>query len=148
MTILLQNVLQIQHNFYQALSCCFAERDKLNLKFISARDQKWPKQSWKRKELKNSGMPISKLMCIRAQSLSCIWLFANPWTVACQVLLSMRLSWQEHWSGLPFPPPVDLPNLGIKPASPAAPALAGGFFYHWTTWTHYKAKNSIVIAQR
>jgi len=32
---------------------------------------------------------------------------------------------QEYWSGLPFPPPVNLPDLGIKPASPA---LAGGFF--------------------
>ena len=32
---------------------------------------------------------------------------------------------QEYWSGLPFPPPVNLPDLGIKPVSPA---LAGGFF--------------------
>ena len=37
----------------------------------------------------------------------------------------MVLSRQEHWSGLPFPPPGDLPDPGIKPASPA---LAGGFF--------------------
>ena len=35
---------------------------------------------------------------------------------------------QEHWSGLPFPPPGDLPNPGIKPMSPASPALSGGFF--------------------
>jgi len=35
---------------------------------------------------------------------------------------------QEYWSGFPFPPPVDLPNLGIKPTSSASPALAGGFF--------------------
>ena len=46
------------------------------------------------------------------------------WTVPCQAPLSMGLSRQEHWSGLPFPPPEDLPNLGIKPGSPA---LAGGF---------------------
>ena len=35
---------------------------------------------------------------------------------------------QEYWSGLPFPPPGDLPNPGIEPASLAAPALAGGLF--------------------
>jgi len=37
----------------------------------------------------------------------------------------MGFPWQEYWSGLPFPTPGDLPDPGIKPASPA---LAGGFF--------------------
>ena len=46
-------------------------------------------------------------------------LFAAPWTVACQAPLSMEFSKQEYWSGLPFPSPVDLPNLGIELASPA-----------------------------
>src|SRR5574337_392253 len=41
-----------------------------------------------------------------------------PWTVACQVPLSMGFSRQEYWSGLPFPSPGDLPNPGIKPRSP------------------------------
>ena len=40
-------------------------------------------------------------------------------------LLSMGFSWQEYWSGLPLPPPGDLPNPGIEPESPA---LAGRFF--------------------
>ena len=40
---------------------------------------------------------------------------------------SMGFSKQESWSKLPFPPPGDLPNPGIKPASPAAPALVGLF---------------------
>ena len=31
---------------------------------------------------------------------------------------------QEYWSGLPFPPPGDLPDPGVEPASPA---LADGF---------------------
>ena len=57
--------------------------------------------------------------------LSCIRLFATPWTVALQALLSMGFPQQEYWSGLPFPPPGDIPNPGIEPASPA---LAGGFF--------------------
>ena len=44
--------------------------------------------------------------------------FLTPWTVAQQAHLSMELSRQEHWSGLPFPSPGDLPDLGIKPESP------------------------------
>ena len=50
---------------------------------------------------------------------------APPWTVARQSPLSMGLPRQEHWSGLPFPSPRDLPDPGIKPVSPA---LAAGFF--------------------
>ena len=46
-------------------------------------------------------------------------LFATPWTVARQAPLSMGFSRQEYWSGLPFPPPGDLPNPGIEPTSPA-----------------------------
>ena len=48
-----------------------------------------------------------------AQLLSCVLLFATPWTVAHQAPLSMGLSWQEYWSGLPFPPPFDLPLLPL-----------------------------------
>ena len=58
-------------------------------------------------------------------ALSRIQLFAAPWTVAHQAPLSMSFSRQEYCSGLPFPPPRDLPDPGIEPASPA---LAGGFF--------------------
>ena len=53
---------------------------------------------------------------------SCPTLFATPWTVAHQAPLSKRFSRQEYWSGLPFPPPGDLPNPGIKPRSPALQA--------------------------
>ena len=42
------------------------------------------------------------------KSLSCVSLFATPWTVAHQGTLSMGFSWQEYWRGLPFPPPGDL----------------------------------------
>ena len=49
--------------------------------------------------------------------LSSVQLFETLWTVARQAPLSMRLSTQEYWSGLPFPPPGDLPNPGIKPTS-------------------------------
>ena len=49
---------------------------------------------------------------------SCLTL-AIPWTVACRAPLSMGFSRQEYWSGLPFPSPEDLPDLGIELRSPA-----------------------------
>ena len=58
-----------------------------------------------------------------AQSLGGVQLFVTPWTVACQVPLSMGLSLQEYWSELPFPPAGNLPGPGIKPTSPESPAL-------------------------
>ena len=42
-----------------------------------------------------------------------------PWTIAHQAPLSMGFSRQEYWSDLPFPSPVDLPDPGIEPRSPA-----------------------------
>ena len=50
-----------------------------------------------------------------------VHLFATPWTIACQAPLFMGFSGQEYWSGLPFPPSGDLPDLGIEPASPVTP---------------------------
>ena len=55
----------------------------------------------------------------KVKSLSCVRLFATPWTVAYQASQSMRFSRHEYWSGLPFPSPGDLPNPGIEPGSPA-----------------------------
>ena len=60
--------------------------------------------------------------------------FATPWTVPHQAPLSMGFSRQEYWSGLPFPPPGDLPDPGIEPRSLMSPALAGGFFTTSATW--------------
>ena len=57
-------------------------------------------------------------------SLSCVRLFAIPWTVAHQAPPSMGFSRQEYWSGLPFPSPWDLPDPGIEPWSPALQAYA------------------------
>ena len=61
-------------------------------------------------------------------------LCATPWSVACQAPLSMGFSRQEYWSGLPCPPPWDLPDPGIEPTSLKSPALAGGFFTTSATW--------------
>ena len=49
---------------------------------------------------------------------SCLTL-AILWAVACQAPMSMGFSRQEYWSGLPFPSPGDLPDLGIEAWSPA-----------------------------
>ena len=55
-------------------------------------------------------------------SLSRVWLFVTPWTVAHQAPLSMEFSRQEYLSGLPLPSPGHLPYPGIKPGSPASKA--------------------------
>ena len=53
---------------------------------------------------------------------------ATPWTRADQAPLSMGFSRQEYWSGVPCPPPGDLPKPEMEPTSPVCPALADGFF--------------------
>ena len=75
------------------------------------------------------------------KSLSHVRLFETPWTVAYQATQSMEFSRQEYWSGLPFPPPGDLPNPGIEPGSPALqtdalpsePQIMS--IYHWQRMT-------------
>ena len=66
--------------------------------------------------------------------LSRVQFFVTPWTVACQAPLSMEISRQEYWNGLPFSPPGDLPHPGIELASLASPVLLGGFFTTGATW--------------
>ena len=106
---------------------------------------------------KPSGLPISyrlqycpftwltcvcECVCTCAQLLSHVQFFAALWTVAHQAPLSMGLSSQEYWSGLPFPPPGDLPEPGIKPMSPA---LAGRVLYHCTTWESQRVGQTVVF---
>ena len=54
----------------------------------------------------------------KSESLSHLWLFVTPWTVAPQAPLSMEFSRQEYWSGLPFPSPGDLLDPEIEPRFP------------------------------
>ena len=65
-------------------------------------------------------LPLAQLgkLCIKnvCQLLSCVQLFTIPWTIDHQAPLSVKFSWQEHWSGLPFP------STRIKPWSPASQA--------------------------
>ena len=61
-------------------------------------------------------------MCCVSSRFSGVPLLATLWTAACQAPQSMRFSKQAYWSGLPCPPPGDLPHQGIKPGSPALQA--------------------------
>ena len=63
-------------------------------------------------------IPSREGVCVLSR-FSCVRLFATPWTVAQQAPLSVEFSRQEYWSGLPYPPPEDLPDLGIEPRTPA-----------------------------
>ena len=54
--------------------------------------------------------------------LSCVQLFAAPWTVAPPGSSVHGILQAQNWSGLPFPSPEDLADPGIKPSSPALQA--------------------------
>ena len=77
-------------------------------------------------------MCVCVCVCVCARTRTCALshrrLFVILWTVAHQAPLSMGFPRQEYWSGLLFPSPGDLPDLGIKPVSPVSPTLAGRFF--------------------
>ena len=75
-----------------------------------------------------------------------VQLLATLWTVAHQAPLSMGFTRQEYWSGLPCPPPGNLPDPGIEPTSFMSPALAGGLFTASATWeAHIKTKQVLIV---
>ena len=82
---------------------------------------------------KNQYLNISTQESFLRSHFSRARLFASLWMVACQAPLSVGFSRQEYWSGLPCPPPGDLPDPGIKPMSLLSLALAGRFFITSTT---------------
>ena len=75
-------------------------------------------QNYPTKPLKDSWHSDTPLLLLLGR-FSCVWLCVTSRTVARQAPLSMGFSRQEYWSGLPCPPPGDLPNPGIEPKSPA-----------------------------
>ena len=77
------------------------------------------------------------LACKCAKSLQSYLALFDPMDGSASGPLSMGLSRQEYWRGLPCSPPGDLPNPGIKPMSLMSPALAGGSSYQ-----HYSSPNS------
>ena len=81
--------------------------------------------------LRPYGLSLTGLLCLlgspgKNTGMSCHFLlqgvFLTPWTVAQQALLSMGFSGQEYWNELPFPPPGEVLDPGIK-LSPMSPAL-------------------------
>ena len=75
-------------------------------------------QTLMRKKMKSNHSEVAQLYPTLCDPVDCSYQ-ASP---------SMGFSRQEYWSGLPFPPPEDLPNPGIEPLSPESPALAVVFF--------------------
>ena len=73
---------------------------------------------------------MSKSVCVYVCVCVCVLSLlsdsATPWTIACQAPLSMEFSRLEHWGGLPFPSPGDLPDPGIKLVS-----LVDSFIDRW-----------------
>ena len=84
-------------------------------------------------------MSCAKDTCVHAQSLSFVQLSATPWTVACQVPLSMGFTRQISWSQCPFPPPGHLPELSY------ISCIGRQILYHSATWKAFKDANGILL---
>ena len=98
----------------------------------SNQDRLTPVKEETNRSVKQNKKPMCMCMCMQSH-FSHVQLFATLWTVARQAPLSVGSSRQENWSELPCPPPGDIPDPGIEPASLKPPALAGGFFISSTT---------------
>ena len=77
----------------------------------------WTKSILQRNQRKDTWL-WHQMKWSQVKLLSCVRLFATPWTIAYQAS-PVGFSRQEYWSELPFPSPEDLPHPGIKPGSPA-----------------------------
>ena len=84
--------------------------------------------TWVLEKYKYVFLLISMWVCACSSCFSCAQLFVSLWTAAHLAPLSMGVSRQDYWSGMPCPSAGDLPDPGSEPRSPASPALAGGFF--------------------
>ena len=71
-------------------------------------------------------LPVTGCSACLLSWFSHVWLFSTLWILACQTPLSVGFSRHEYWTGLPCPPPGNLPGPGIKPASLMSPALHVG----------------------
>jgi len=75
----------------------------------------------------------------KGKSLSCVWLFVTPWTVAYQASPSMGFSRQEYWSGLPFPSPEDVTLVVIITIDIISPL-------NWKYWPKKTNKQGLNIS--
>ena len=94
--------------------------------------------SWGRKESETTEhwSEVNHSLCHFIQ----VQIFVTIWTLACQAPVYMGFSRQEYWSGLPCPPPGNLPDPSIELRSPMSSALAGGLF---TTSSSWEAKGTL-----
>ena len=83
---------------------------------------------------RDEAYPSNEHACCVLSHFSSVQPFVTSWTVVLQAPLSMGFPRQEYWSGLPCPPPGDLPDSEIAPMSLKSSALAGGFFTTSATW--------------
>ena len=74
---------------------------------------------------------LTSILCLATQLCPTLY---DPMDCSLPNSLSMELSRQEYWSGLPLPSAGDLPNPGTESVYPVSPALAGGLFTTGTTW--------------
>ena len=83
-------------------------------------------------------------LCVHVKSLSSVLLWVvTPWIVACQAPLSMGFSRQEYWSRLPWPPPEDLPNPGVKPHLMQLLPYRW-ILHHWAIWEGHNSLHTCV----
>ena len=75
------------------------------------------------------------LFCIAVNPINNVWIVSGEQQrdSAIHTDVSHGIFRQKYWSGVPFPPPGNLPHPGIKPMSLASPALADKFFTTSTT---------------
>ena len=83
--------------------------------------------------------------CVRAKSLQSCPPLCEFKAVTYQASLSVGFSRQEYWSGLPYPPPRDLPDPGTEPVSLKSPVLAGRFFTTSTTWEAQTLATRVIV---
>ena len=88
-------------------------------------------------------MHASVLNCFKS-----VWLSVILWAVAAGPCSPWGFSRQEYWSGLPYPPPGDLLDPGIEPASLMSPVLAGGFFTTGAIWIAHFTYSSVYMFWR
>ena len=80
------------------------------------------------------GVCVCVSVCVCGYVFSCLRLFVNPCSVACQIPLSMEFSSQEYWSGLPFSTSGDILYSGTETDSLMSPMFPGRFFTTEPLW--------------
>ena len=101
-----------RHLLLSLLICSFFPSSSRKWVWNLGQDKKEEKTRWVKYQ-------SCVLACCALCAQSCPTL-ATPWSITCQAPLFMGFPTQEYWSGLPSPPPGNLPNPGIGPMSPAS----------------------------